>query len=157
MDFYRWWQKHFHGGKQWLNFSFTNSKLRKKYFQISKFGGSSPRPPCTPSNNHENEDIMYTYDKQLSSRNKLTRLPSKDSVMWPERKFQASPCKSFWLRFQLQPSKVAWARAPIPQPIYLFHLALPFLCSIIIQCCISFVVFVRCPVAKLFRLLMFCC
>jgi len=48
VDFYRLWPKAFWRGQKRLNFSFTNSKLRKKYCQISKFGGSSPRPPGTP-------------------------------------------------------------------------------------------------------------
>jgi len=68
-------------GKQRVNVSFTNSKLRKKYFQISKFGGPVHGPQAPPSNNHENEDIMHKYDKPRSSRNKLTRLPPKDSAM----------------------------------------------------------------------------
>jgi len=71
----------FQGIKQRLNFSIRNPKLRKKDFQISKFGGPVQGPQAPHSNNHENEDIMYTYDKPRSSRNELTCLPSKDSVM----------------------------------------------------------------------------
>jgi len=48
-DFYRWWLKaFFQGDKKRLKFSFTKSKLRKKYFQISHFAESSPRPLGTP-------------------------------------------------------------------------------------------------------------
>jgi len=71
----------FSRGQTTVEFFFYNSKLRKKYFQISKFLGPVQGPQAPPSNNHENEDIVYTYDKPRSSHNKLTHLPHKDSVM----------------------------------------------------------------------------
>jgi len=72
----------FSRGQKTVKVFFYKVETKKKIFSNFTFRGVQSKAPRHPAlNNHENEDIMYTYDKPRSSHHKLTRLPPKDSVM----------------------------------------------------------------------------